>query len=192
MTRADDRATAHHEAGHALAAYVLGLESVGTSIEPDDDTLGRHTWNPPTIQPDADVSAEDQDRIFRWIVMSLAGPRAEQLATGRLSRTGANGDYHRWLDLAGYITSSDAECSALVRWLDIRARALVRTHRTTTRAIADGLLSHRTLRAEEIAAIIQERPSRMRRDDRPETKSVCIARSQARRPGRHRRPRSRC
>ena len=91
--------TAYHEAGHAVAALVLGRPVAWVSIRPDRQYLG--------------VCA------FGKAVIALAGPAAEAGFTGELDWAGAARDYDYALDLARGRGGRDAKrAERLVkRWL---------------------------------------------------------------------------
>lgn len=80
---------AYHEAGHAVAAYLLqrGIEYV--SIRPKDGTLGRCI---PTQIKRVD---EEQE-----LLIILAGPFAEKVMTGSISQDSYGIDRDMWNDLA--------------------------------------------------------------------------------------------
>lgn len=88
------------------------------------------------------------------ILTSLAGPYAEEAHRGRrtsIARLGAYGDYNDAMVLAECAVSREEELSAYIRWLEIRAKAMVDgIHgRTMIPALADALMERQTLIEEE-------------------------------------------
>ena len=62
MTKKRECATAYHEAGHAVAAFLLRRRLRRATIIPDEDSLGhiRTGRAPPTLQPDISTSLRDR------------------------------------------------------------------------------------------------------------------------------------
>lgn len=95
MKEREKRNTAYHESGHAMIAYLLGLDPVQQiSIIPSGSALG-YTLNPP---------AEDKYSVYKnelknKISMLLGGRAAEALIFGDVSG-GASNDIKRATDIA--------------------------------------------------------------------------------------------
>jgi hypothetical protein len=73
---AETRWVAHHEAGHAIVAAVLGVKVREVTVVPADGNLGH-------CQLDYDATAKDDDRV----VISLAGPATEDVFYRRRPNT---------------------------------------------------------------------------------------------------------
>src|SRR5688572_4134817 len=71
------RLTAYHEAGHAVASWVLGLEMEGASVEPQGSSLGRVSLT------DMEAVEVYDEIMHRHLVSSYAGVKAVELYTGR-------------------------------------------------------------------------------------------------------------
>ena len=74
-------ATAYHEAGHAVAAFVLGLRigRRGVTIVPNYDWDGSaHVLKQLREKPDTGVAPRTQVRIERFVMMCLAGDTAQR------------------------------------------------------------------------------------------------------------------
>ena len=69
----EEKATAHHEAAHAVLAVVLGVPGPidSVTIDGDEEADGRVKYTNPEARPG---SAEDAKN---WILQSLAGPQGE-------------------------------------------------------------------------------------------------------------------
>jgi cell division protease FtsH len=174
-----------HEAGHAVAAIVLGLTVVGASIRGNGANGGFVS----TAFASAFVSAED---IHDRLVALLSGRAAEQALLGRVT-SGAGGplgsDLHRatWLaasaaaelgldpdhglawtplpdqhaDLAAALAANAPLASLVRRRLACAyddALAVVRRHAASVSAVAEALLAHGALDGADIRQIL--RPSR--------------------------------
>jgi hypothetical protein len=111
--------TAYHEAGHAVAAYVRHLRFTGVSIVPSDSTLGRCEFIVTSVMIDVKerASTRTRRRVETLIIVSLAGVIAEGLLTGRTNWGGAHADLHDAARYASYVTGSEDELGAYVRWL---------------------------------------------------------------------------
>jgi hypothetical protein len=86
-------ATAHHEAGHAVASWHCGIRFKYVTIVPDDtqNSLGHLENNSSPC-----VQILTQDHIY----VGLAGQIAEAKFRGRLPRYGMNADNQKAFDLA--------------------------------------------------------------------------------------------
>src|ERR1039457_1771641 len=89
--------TAYHEAGHAVASVFLFLPFRSVTIKPNKDSLGvvqyrkfsEHFWTAVEIKRTPAIV----DKMERHIKSSLAGPIAEQRATGRKNKIGGYNDH---------------------------------------------------------------------------------------------------
>jgi hypothetical protein len=173
MTRHQKRATAIHEAGHAVIGRVLGLvcgpvtvtadhESAGHSIIADPwDTIS--AWND-ALQAQVECGAcpvkyYNPRAAFRGtIVARMAGAEAEVILLGRCQ--GGDGRDRREIELLA--ASSDSECSG-DEWdryeprMRRQARRLIRKHRATIERVAAELLKRRTLTKDEADALVPRR-----------------------------------
>jgi hypothetical protein len=129
MMQSDDArsVTAHHEAGHAVAAYVLGRAFTRVSIRPDGETLGRCSFRPPGdwFRPDERIDGLTRRRIEERIMISLAGPEAEALYSGRYDGDAAQEDVERAFQHACFVTTGESEAWAYLEWLRLRTLNLM-------------------------------------------------------------------
>ena len=111
--------TAYHEAGHAVAAYLRRLRFTSISIIPYRGTLGRCEFSEAPIVVDLNAHSIEhaRRRIETLIIVSLAGGVAECLVTGRHNWRGAHADLHDAARYASFVTGSEDELGAYVRWL---------------------------------------------------------------------------
>ena len=157
MTRKERqlKATAFHEAGHVVAAIVLGLPLRRATITPEGQSLGHvlHQRAGKWFRPDLVLIRLVQVRVEHHAISSLAGRAAERLLTGRWNHVGARTDYDQALDILSFICSSPEQLSLYFRLMDLRARALVDLCRVQIERIAAGLLEQKTLREPELRAL---------------------------------------
>lgn len=156
----DLEATAFHEAGHAVAGYLLRRRFKYVTIEPEETTLGHvryYKWR------------RDQNPEFSWtpalrlrceeaILTALAGPQAEKIKTGRWNRVGAQSDYGNATDFALTVCGgSEASATAYMKWLEIRCREILENPRNWrgVTTLADELLKRPRLDNQEARSVIE-------------------------------------
>src|SRR5262245_43621 len=95
------RATAHHEAGHAVMALELGIPVASVDVIEVEDRVGvvMLTKKPSWFRADG---LHVRSRVYaeNRVMMLLAGPIAEARFVGRNNRVGASADYHLCADYA--------------------------------------------------------------------------------------------
>lgn len=161
------RATAYHEAGHAVAAFLeLGVSAIRTvTIKPDDEagTAGQTLHAGFGFRPDdldeSDLSEHEKlGRIVSICVIAWAGNEAQKAHGGRYDWIGSEGDTDRLEDYALAACGSEAETQAFIMWIMQRTSALLRTPSALamTKAIAEALLERETLTGDEVAQIARQ------------------------------------
>jgi ATP-dependent Zn protease len=150
--------TAYHEAGHALAAFVLRLKigRRGVTIVPDKerDMLGYANIAAQLRErPDRAISARTRARIEAWAVARLAGDVAERKFNGR-RRFGGHSDLLQASDLLEYISTSVEQFDARLRVAYVGARDLIEGNWPSVQAVAEELLRKRTLSSNEIEKLV--------------------------------------
>lgn len=140
------RSTAYHEAGHAMAGHLLGVPFRYLTIKSDGTALGRVQFRPSRlINADTfdNLSPRRRDLVERRIIVSLAGPEAQRLVTGRYDRRGGAGDLDTAMDLITRTGHSEGGSAHYYKWLQNRAYCLVASngHRLLLDGIARDLLS---------------------------------------------------
>jgi len=145
------RATAAHEAGHAVAARILGIAFSGVSIAVEGDSAGRvagvRSSEAVTRCPEA---TED------YLVYLYAGAAAvRELCAGAVV-TGASEDELRAQQAAGFVVRKPGEYRACLERARERARELVRARRQAVEAVASALLSVGELSLDEVDRILAQ------------------------------------
>lgn len=150
QTSSQSSLTAHHEAGHAVAAYLLGRAFTRVSIEANEETVGRCSFRAPGewFRPHERLDTRTRARLEERIIISLAGPHAEAMFSGRFDDDAAAEDIARASELADYMSNNDPdESQAYLEWLGYRTRRL--TEREVFWPAVDAL-AHGLLGAGEI------------------------------------------
>jgi ATP-dependent Zn protease len=150
MTRRALRATAYHEAGHAVVALLWEHPTMAT-IVPSGDALGstRHRSWGARFRPDLAMTPGRAARLQARITTLLAGDIAERRATGSRSDGGAF-DRQAAVDLAAYLNGSDRQIELYLAWRAECARQAVETYWPQIDRLAEALLDHKTLRGDDL------------------------------------------
>ncbi len=150
-------ATAHHEAGHAVAAFSQDVKINAISILPDGQSKGHIIHANPLrgIALDIDNSTRARLRIEKAVRVALAGPIAEREWGRRNGRcphwkVGAEQDHGRAMDLISRIAGSREEANAYLRLLEIQTKQIVNSHWQRIGCIARLLLERGELRRKDI------------------------------------------
>jgi hypothetical protein len=137
-----------HEAGHAVAALVVGMPLIMATILPGENgTLGHietHSGGP-YWQP-GDGKDCLRELVEAECIMTLAGGMAERLFLPRSDRRGCWEDYERVRLLLWYC---DLHRPTLVR----HTERLVRLHAEVIKSVAGALIIHRWLSGDDVEAL---------------------------------------
>lgn len=154
------KATAYHEAGHAVVAFESRVPIKSISIIPDDKSLGRVALGgepPPTGGSVYDRRAE------RWIefhvMFCLAGVAAEKRFTGRHNWGGAKSDTGDVADWALHLHGGNARLAQkyIAYKLELAKAKVERPHIwVQIEALAEALLEHRTLNSRRARKICRD------------------------------------
>lgn len=159
----DERQTAYHEAGHAVALYWHGLRTStkrtfkSVSIEPEADTLGRmihltpgEWWNP-EFGDDRRTAKTTEVHI----ITSLAGRHAESRAG--YEPFGYESDHESASVLVMHLDGSPRTTQATIDLLDIIAEETFDHPKvwSAVEALVEALLKHRTLKWREARSVLQ-------------------------------------
>jgi ATP-dependent Zn protease len=146
---------AFHEAGHVIAARVLGMPINKATIIPEHDTIGHVKYANPLrdVKLDCDSSDEARRRAERTIIIIFAGPAAlRKYSPGSSRFLHARGDFEEAAELAGRI---DATIEPLLERLNRMAEDLVEAHWHDVVIIAEALVKEQTLDHNRIEEILE-------------------------------------
>ena len=147
--RRDLEATAHHEAGHAVAAiwHDLGFRYVTINPDQAEGSLGHLLYQPPPkgFNPEVELTPKTRDRIERQIVAAFAGGHAEARFRGRHNLVGARRDRSQAIDLACYVAGYGRALEKYLDWLWTRSAEFVGSDPRWSEItkVARALLDHR-------------------------------------------------
>jgi len=146
---------AYHEAGHAVASYLVHRRLACVSIIPNpvDHTLGHCEYrNLATFKPDAPLTGRLRAQVEKLIIVLLAGGITEDLRTGRVFRKGSDEDMKQAHDAAMYLFDDDKEAKTFVNWLREHTRNILSygPHWAAVEALA-GELAERRFIGERLA-----------------------------------------
>ena len=151
---------AYHEAGHALMALLLGGEVRSVTIEPDND-------DGPERQGDTQVlwrrsRMTDKQFAETAIQVSLAGPVAEMIYSGDPYHPGLiaewAADWDEAWQAAALLHRDERQRLAFLEQTSIRLHHQLQQEEmwAALAALADSLLAHETLEAEQVEEIVRE------------------------------------
>jgi len=121
------RRTAFHEAGHAVAAVLQRKALRKVTIVPDKESedLGcTFTERFGTLFHEAHVGRKQRGLLEREVMVLLAGPEAEALASGRRNHVGAFRDYQCSCDVLDYLCRDPRKLRPYVDLLFVRTEAM--------------------------------------------------------------------
>ena len=135
MNNSDDdlqrRGTAHHEAGHAVVAAVLGLAGGSVTIEPDHDSAG-HTYVP-----------DPWATLWHWEQRGKLRDASSAFLATVIAR------------MAGAETEPLDDWPKFEARLRAQTRRLIRRHRQSILRVAEALIERGTLQANELESLIR-------------------------------------
>ena len=150
---------AYHEAGHAVASYLVKRRLSYCTIEPNPDnhTLGHCEYrNLASFKPDAVLTGRLRNQIEKLIIVLLAGAVAESLKFGRPYWKGSENDTTQAHDLAIYLCNEDKEAGAFINWLWQRTRNILEfgPHWAAVEAISEELMKSKYISERQTRKII--------------------------------------
>jgi len=143
------KVTAYHEAGHGVAAYVLGLDITGVTIVPGEDSFRQFLGQAEVPVDLAQVYDSDRgdEYVKRQLVCYYAGAAAEEHLTGEPVDWRPGGPYNSdWqgsaacvVELAGYDEEEQGKVSE-AGWM--RAQTIMAENWDKVRMLAEALIEH--------------------------------------------------
>lgn len=151
-----ERVTAYHEAGHAVARFVLRRRIDRVSILPDDESRGHvQGYVLAKLGQDWDYTLRDVQMLEDQILSALAGPAAEERLTGDVDADGAVHDRTTAVDIAMHLEGGPEVVEPYLAYLDAKAHALVKTRWPMVEALAAELLERKQLSGPAARAILR-------------------------------------
>lgn len=154
-------ATAYHEAGHAVIAWLLGVRfrRAAVTIIPDRDSKGRvkHHSTLKRLRPDVDDSDRIRLGIEKTAMIAIAGEAAQRRFRPMSRRTWhAAQDYHNVSELLSRVLHPK-ELAPYLKFLQIRVNLMLDRPGAwqAVEAVAEALVRQRTLSADEAAQVIR-------------------------------------
>ena len=159
------QATAHHEAGHAVAAWRLGLGFRKVTIMLGKNSLGHmlHARSPKWFNPELDSSDRTRLRIERHIIISLAGQIAEGRFRGRPPRSGMESDNRNAVDMATHFCGPRKTTEAYLHYCFLSSSDLVTSNWRRIEAVVAELLKLGTLNYEQTLELVFPGANALRR-----------------------------
>lgn len=140
--------TSIHEAGHAVAAVAVGRRVEYATIVPNQDHSGHVKYG------DVPTSLSTDD-ILNYMVISLAGVKAEHRAGYRPRRWQWRGDWEAAMNGASELSSGDSEQHRLFFLIAMRRTdILVEWHWQAITQIAAILRSQKIMTEDDIRALV--------------------------------------
>ena len=152
--------TAYHEAGHAVMAWRLGGRVTQVTIDPDDDGGPPRSGHTQVLWRTSGIS----DKVFAQITVqiSLAGPVAEMIYAGDPDHPGAvpewAADWKEAWEAAALIKPNERRRMEYLEQVSIRMYHLLKSDEVwgILASLADNLLAHETLEADQVEDILGE------------------------------------
>ena len=100
---------AHHEAGHAVMAYLCGHELDSVSIKETDEYSGVLILQlPKWFKPDTKKDSRHKKRINEYAMILYSGAGSEMHFAGNYGQYGAEADFETARGLASHLLTGDA------------------------------------------------------------------------------------
>jgi hypothetical protein len=144
--------SAYHEAGHAVAAVLLGFQFKHVTIAPEEGSLGHVLYGIYTMFLNVGRRAYRRD-LRDYLVCNRAGPLAEERHTGHRNDDGAADDDDEFRDILYPMYGERRE--QYDRDLTGQAGQLVTTHWRSIERVAYALIEDRTLPYATVEQIVQ-------------------------------------
>jgi ATP-dependent Zn protease len=150
-------ATAYHEAGHAVLRSHFDLPIRRVTIRCDRETAGKVEGKGALYLRgiDIEITPAKQERIFRRIMVCLAGEVAQAKFSKRSVRNWhASSDHQKAADFALRVSGDDEGAALLLRWLMHRTKNMVEVRWPQIQKLASALLEREVLSGDEVRELI--------------------------------------
>lgn len=159
--------TAHHEAGHAIAAHFQDIRFRHATIKPNEskNSLGHVLFKGLsksifTALDYGEISPTKRAHIEKYIICDFAGGIAERKHRGRYNHIGRTKDMENAMDLALAISGNRQETEAFLNWLHHRAINLIDKYWWAVEDVAQALLASTHLTEAEVKQVIYDGSAR--------------------------------
>lgn len=153
--------TAVHEAGHVLAAWLLGLDVECAGLSVDGETAGRTLIIPHRRLKDSDgVEAvlENCRSVEKRVRISFAGPIAEgKFAGSRMNVLAAHSDFERGVLLLRELADSQSDREIIGDYLHLQTERLVQRNWKKIMLLANELVVNGEICSTQIEALLGPR-----------------------------------
>ncbi len=156
----DDELTAYHEAGHVVMALLTGARVPHVTISPDRDDGPARFGDTSVEWPRDRYDARELAQVM--IRVSLAGPVVEMIYTGDPYHPGMMAQWAEdWRSAWEAASSLEKNELRRLRMLELETKHLVHQLQdddvwAAVAELADNLMAHETLDAEQIESIAQQ------------------------------------
>ena len=149
-------ATAYHEAGHAVVAYVLGRLVHKVTVEPGKSEFGASRLGVCRLGKGRHKASQDQ--LEDEVIILFAGMAAEARFTGRYCQAGASEDLQRIGSLLGQRATNEKQYEKLHRRMFDKTEHLLdhNDHMQAIHWIANELLERTTISGRSVKHFVEQ------------------------------------
>lgn len=151
---------AYHEAGHAVAAYLMNLRFKTVSIISKETGFERchFTKWPKNYYQERNRSPKSRNLIEKEVTTVVAGHLSERMLAGETEPIGEHHDVTMAQKLLDSLCGSTEETDAYLRWQWVRTKNMLRLplNWMMVEALATALIERRELSEESARSIFQE------------------------------------
>lgn len=150
--------TAYHEAGHAVAAVVLGVPIVTVTIVPSAGAHGHMQMPARWIADVHGYRVPSRDLVERYVVKALAGVTAQRKAYPRSVRShhGRSDGESAFSVAVLVMPDSERVIQAFIDYCQARAEQLVEEYWASVTEVAQELVTRKTIGRNDVRAVVAQ------------------------------------